>query len=79
MPTNRTAYRYHFWRGGYMVRTGVTGNILYTEAKLQKEFGGGGIQQVGIRTTPDEAFAWEDEERENGNETVTEDSRKNRG
>lgn len=66
MPTTRTAYKYHFKKGNKIVQTGVTGNIFLLESELQQKFDGGHIKQVGFRTTPDEAFAWKEEQRRQG-------------
>lgn len=62
MPTTRTTYKYYFKVGNEIVHTGVTGNIFLRESELQREFGDGRIEQVGLRTTRDAAIAWKREQ-----------------
>lgn len=70
MPTNRTAYRYHFKRGNKILHTGITNNLERKEFELQQEYGEGThIKQVGLRTTVESAFHWKEEQRKRGKQT----------
>jgi len=69
MPSNRTVYRYHFKVGDKIAHSGVTYNpelsgMLHRNNVNRK----GKLQLVGFRTTPENAKAWEAEQRDkNGN------------
>ena len=70
MPTDRTAYRYHFKKGNKIIHTGITGNIVRCEMEHKKTYGDDGhIKQVGTRTTLEEALVWEKEQRKAGKPT----------
>jgi len=64
MPSNRTVYRYHFKVGDEIAHSGITHNPEYSEMMHRKHVNRRGeFQQVGFRTTPENAKAWEAEER----------------
>ncbi len=71
MATNRTVYKYHFKLGNRIVHTGITNDLDRREAEHQRKsgWGKGHITQVGLRTTPEAAKKWEDEQRRNGKPT----------
>ena len=71
MPTNRTAYKYHFKMGNRIVHTGITSDIDRREAEHQRKPGWeqGHIFQVGNRTTRAAAREWEEEQRGKGRST----------
>ena len=71
MATSRTTYKYHFKLGNRIVHTGITKDIDRREAEHQRQRGWerGHIKQVGVRTTPEAAKRWEDEQRSHGKPT----------
>ena len=71
MATNRTTYKYHFKLGNRIVHTGITKDIDRRESEHQRKpgWGNGHIIQVGLRTTPEAAKKWEDEQRRKGKPT----------
>ncbi len=68
MATYRDTYKYHFKRGNRIVHTGITNDIDRREAEHKREpgQGKGHIKQVGLRTTYDAAFEWEQEQAKQG-------------
>lgn len=71
MGTSRTYYKYHFKLGNKIVHTGITRDIDIREFEHRRTKGWerGHIFQVGVRTTPEAALQWEDEQRKNGKST----------
>lgn len=68
MPTDKDTYRYHFKKGNKIVHTGITNDIDRREAEHRNQPGwsNGHIKQVGLRTTLEAAFRWEQEQAKKG-------------
>ena len=71
MATSRTTYKYHFKLGNRIVHTGITRDLDRREGEHRREDGWekGHIRQVGVRTTPEAAWQWEEEQRKQGKPT----------
>ena len=71
MATDRTRYKYHFKLGNKIVHTGITNDLDRREAEHRREKGWarGHIKQVGLRTTPQAAQEWKNEQRKQGKPT----------
>lgn len=66
----RDTYKYHFKMGNKIVHTGITNDLERREQEHRQKYGDSGhIEQVGRRTTRDEALQWEGEQAKRGNPT----------
>ena len=68
MATSRTTYKYHYKLGNRIVHTGITKDLDRREAEHRRHEGWqrGHITQVGVRTTPEAAREWEQDQRQPG-------------
>ena len=68
MATSRTTYKYHYKLGNRIVHTGITKDLDRREAEHRRHEGWerGHITQVGVRTTPEAAREWEQDQRQSG-------------
>ena len=68
MATSRTTYKYHYKLGNRIVHSGITEDIDRREAEHRRHEGWerGHIKQVGVRTTPEAAQEWEEDQRSQG-------------
>ena len=65
MPTNRDTYKYYLKKGNKILHRGITNDLQRREYEhLQKYDKAVHIKQIGDRTTREEAFRWEAEQRE---------------
>ena len=64
MSNNRDTYKYHFKVGNRIVHIGITNDLERREAEHRQQPGwsDGHIEQVGNRTTRENALAWEREQ-----------------
>ena len=81
MATSRTTYKYHYKLGNRIVHTGITKDLDRREAEHRRHEGWerehrrhegwerGHITQVGVRTTPEAAREWEEDQRRQGKPT----------
>ena len=71
MATSRTTYKYHYKLGNRIVHTGITQDLDRREAEHRRHEGWerGHITQVGVRTTPEAAREWEQDQRSQGKPT----------
>ena len=71
MATSRTTYKYHYKLGNRIVHTGITKDLDRREAEHRRHEGWerGHIKQVGVRTTPEAAREWEQDQRRQGKPT----------
>ena len=76
MATSRTTYKYHYKLGNRIVHTGITQDLDRREAEHRRHEGWerGHITQVGVRTTPEAAREWEQDQRARANQPARNDN-----
>ena len=60
----RDTYKYHLKQGDKIIRSGITNDLDRREKELQRDYGKDvHVQQVGRRTTREDAREWEKKKR----------------